>query len=434
MIRRKGIGFMQKRHTYRVLAGFLLLFLTGSVFAENWPQFRGTTAQGISTEKNLPVAWSGTENVLWKTPVPGAGWSSPAVWEDRVFLTSASGEKGTACHVLCLDGKSGQILWDKEVFAQEIQRKEDRNSCATPTPATDGKNVYAVFCDGSVVALDFQGNVVWTNRDFKSYSYHGIGASPILWEGLLIMPYDVSSGEKDKALGWMKPWDQAFILALDTNTGQVRWKAKRGLSRIAHAAPCVWTDPKDGSVQLISCAGDVVQGFDPKTGERIWSSLNNGYSEVPSAVIGDGLVFTASGYGGRESTKAFRLGGKGDLQETNLAWEQKQGSPKVPSFLYAAPYLYSVDDNGLATCFKGATGEIVWQERLGGTFSASPVLVDGKVYFLSDKGETTVVEVGPQFKVVSKNALNEKCQASIAISNGRLFIRTEKNLYCIGPK
>ncbi|HNY29001.1 MAG TPA: PQQ-binding-like beta-propeller repeat protein [Candidatus Sumerlaeota bacterium] len=425
---------MQKRYVFVLLAASLILSFTGQAFSENWPQFRGNTGQGLSTEKSLPGTWSETENVLWKTPIPGAGWSSPVVWEDRIFLTSASGEKGTTCYVLCVDAKSGQILWDKEVFTQVVQRKEDRNSCATPTPATDGKNVYAVFCDGSVVALDFQGNVVWTNRDFKSYSYHGIGASPILWEGLLIMPYDVSSGEKDKALGWMKPWDQAFILALDTNTGQVRWKAKRGLSRIAHSAPCVWTDPKNGSVQLISSAGDVAQGFDLKTGERLWSSRNEGYSAVPSPAVGDGLVFTANGYGGRESTKAFRLGGKGDLQETNLAWEQKQGTPKVPSFLYVAPYLYSVDDNGLATCFKGATGEIVWQERLGGTFSASPVLVDGKVYFLSDKGETTVVAVEPQFKVGSKSVLDGKCQASIAASNGRLFIRTEKSLYCIGSK
>jgi outer membrane protein assembly factor BamB len=422
----------------RCSSGFLVLVMTlvfaGSVFAENWPQFRGGTAQGISTEKNLPVAWSATENVLWKSEIPGGGWSSPAVWEDRIFLTATTGDKGTSCHVLCLDGKSGQILWDKEVFTQEIKRKEDRNSYATPTPATDGKRVYAVFCDGSIVALDFSGNVAWTNRDFKFYSQHGLGSSPILWEDLLIMARDASSEGPDKFVGWQKPWDQSFVLALDKNTGQVRWKGSRGLSRIAHSVPCVWTDPGDGSTTLISCAGDVVQGFDLKTGERLWSSLNKGEAMVPSPAVGDGLVFATSGYGGRESTKAFRLGGKGDLQETNLAWEQKQGSPKVPSLLYAAPYLYSVDDNGLATCFKGATGEIVWQERLGGNFSASPVLADGKVYFLSDKGETTVVEVGPQFKGVAKNALNEKCQASMAVSQGRMFIRTEKNLYCIGSK
>lgn len=425
---------MQKCCVFVLLTASMILSFTGKAFSENWPQFRGNTAQGLSTEKVLPASWSETENVLWKTPIPGAGWSSPVVWEDRVFLTATTGDKGTSCHVLCLDAKSGQILWDKEVFTQEIKRKEDRNSYATPTPATDGKNVYAVFCDGSVVALDFDGNVAWMNRDFKFYSQHGLGSSPILWEDLLIMARDASSEGPDKFVGWQKPWDKSFLLALDKNTGQVRWKAKRGLSRIAHSVPCVWKDPKDGSVQLISCAGDVVQGFDLKTGERLWSSLNKGEGMVPSPAVGDGLVFTASGYGGRESTKAFRLGGKGDLQETNLVWEQKQGSPKVPSLLYVAPYLYTVDDNGLATCLKGATGEVLWQERLGGNFSASPISGGRLVYFHSDNGITTVVEVGPQFKVGSKSVLDGKCQASIAASNGRLFIRTEKNLYCIGMK
>ncbi len=426
---------MYLRHLFLFLAVVLSVSGSDRVFAENWPQFRGETAQGLSNEKNLPVAWSGTEQVLWKTPISGEAWSSPVVWGDRIFLTTAVGEKGIAsCRVLCLDRVSGQIVWDKELFTQEIKRKEDRNSYATPTPATDGERVYAVFCDGSVAALDYQGAVVWTNRDFRHFSYHGIGASPILWEGLLIMPYDVSSDGADKAVGWIKPWDGAFVLALDKKTGEVRWKAKRGLSRIAHTSPCVWTDPKDGRATLISGAGDVLQGFDLKTGDRLWSSQNAGYSIVPSPVVGDGLVFTATGYGGPESTRAFRLGGTGDLQETLLVWEQKPGSPKVPSFVYASPYLYSVDDNGQATCFKGATGEVVWKQRLGGTFSASPVFADGKVYFLSDKGETTVVEAGPEFKVVAKNALNEKCQASMAVSEGRLFIRGEKNLYCIGSK
>jgi outer membrane protein assembly factor BamB len=330
-----------------------------------------------------------------------------------------------------LDYRTGKVLWDKEVFKQAPGRKEARNSFATPTPATDGKRVYAVFCDGSFASLDFDGSVVWINREFKFYSQHGLGTSPILWEDLLIMARDGSSEGEDKSLGWQKPWDQSFVLALDKNTGQLRWKGMRGLSRIAHVVPCIWTGP-DGVAQVVSGAGDVVQGFDAKTGQRIWTSLNKGEGVVPSGVTGEGLVFTACGYGGRESIKAFRLDGKGDLGETNLAWERRQGAPKVPSLLYVKPHVYSITDSGAAFCLKAETGEVVWQDRLAGTYSASPVYADGKIYFLSDAGDTTVIEAGPQFKVIAKNPINEKCQASMAVSQGHLFIRGARNLYCVG--
>ena len=402
----------------------------GPVAAENWPQFRGPTGQGISGEKNLPTHWDGVSNVLWKTTIPGEGWSSPIVWDQRVFVTAAT-QKGTACRVLCLDSSNGRVLWDREAFQQVTGRKEARNSFATPTPATDGQRVYAVFYDGSFVALDFQGSLVWTNREYPFYGQHGLGTSPILWEDSLIMARDGSSPGEDKTLGWQNPWDQSFLLALGTKDGRQRWKSPRGLSRIAHVVPCIWTAP-DGKVQVVSGAGDVVQGFDARTGERIWTSFNQGEGVVPSVVTGDGLVFTASGFGGRESVKAFRLGGRGDLKETNLAWEQRKGMPKVPSLLYVKPYLYFVNDAGQALCLDGATGNIVWQEALGGHFSASPVSADGKVYCLSDEGETIVLEAGPRFKLIARNPLNEKCQASMAISRGRLFIRAERNLYGIG--
>ena len=399
------------------------------VMAEDWPQFRGPTGQGVSTEVHLPILWSAASNVLWKVGIPGDGWSSPIVWDDHVFVTTTT-DDGTTCRVLGLDCATGRVLWDKEVFKQTPGRKEARNSFAAPTPATDGKRVYAVFNDGSFAAVDFNGALAWTHREFKYYSQHGLGTSPILWEDLLIMARDGSSQGEDKSLGWQTPWDQSFLLALERDTGKLRWKGMRGLSRIGHGTPCIWTSP-DGRSQVVSGAGDVVQGFDAKTGERVWTSFNQGEGVVPSVVVGDGLVFTACGYGGRESIKAFRLEGRGDLRETNLAWEQRQGMPKVPSLLYVKPYLYSITDNGMAVCLKGDTGAVVWQERLGGTFSASPVYADGRIYFLSDTGETTVVAAGPQFGVAARNPLQERCQASMAISRGRFFIRTEKNLYCI---
>ena len=409
----------------------ILVLVTTTLPAENWPQFRGPTGQGISSETSPPLKWSSTENVAWKTPIPGQAWSSPIVWGDRVFLTTAT-DNGVSCRLLCLDRATGGILWNKEALQQTTAgRKEGRNTYATPTPATDGKLIYTVFFDGSFAALNFDGEVVWTNRSYPFYSQHGLGTSPILWKDWLIQARDGSSGGENKGLGWQTPWDQAYLIALDTKTGQERWKARRGLSRISHGVPAIWPAP-DGSVQVISEAGDVVQGFDAQTGERLWSSTVIGEGKVPSTVLGEGLVFTAGGWGGKESIKAFRLGGQGELKESNLVWEQKKGMPKVPSMLYVKPHLYAIADGGVATCMKAATGEIVWQERIGGNFSASPVFADGRIYVVGDGGEITVIEAGSEFKVLAKNPLGEKVQASPAISREHIFIRTENNLFCIG--
>lgn len=409
----------------------LVLCSSRPLHAGNWPQFRGPTGQGLSSESALPLQWSPTNNIQWKSEIPGESWSSPIVWGNRVFVTTAT-ENGESCRVLALELKTGRIVWNNEVFRQVPRRKEGRNSYATPTPATDGKYVYACFGDGSFAALNFKGEVIWTNRDYKFYGQHGLGTSPILHDGLLIMARDGSSDGENKKLGWQIPWDQSYVLALDAKTGKERWKGKRGLSRISHGVPCIWEH--DGKVQVVSEAGDVVQGFDFKSGERIWSSVVTGEGKVPSVVTGDGLVFTSGGWGGKESIKAFKLGGQGDLQESNLVWEQKKGMPKVPSMIYVKPHLFAITDGGVASCLKAATGELVWQERVGGNFSASPVSAAGRIYFVGDNGETTVIAAGPEFKVLAKNAISEKLQASPAISQGRIFIRTDKNLFCIGEK
>lgn len=423
--RRSGLRFLM------VMGAMISNSLVCSIQADEWPQFRGRNSQGVSSETDVPLKWNAEDSIAWKTPIPGESWSSPVVWADHVFLTTAT-ENGESCHVLALDRTSGKILWDKEVFRQEPRRKEGRNTYATPTPATDGERVYACFGDGSFVALDFAGEVVWTNRDYKFYGQHGLATSPILHDGLLIMARDGSSDSDDKQLGWQTPWDQAYVLALDAKTGKERWIGKRGLSRISHGAPCIWEH--DGRTEIVSEAGDVVQGFDPATGERLWSSLVAGEGKVPSAVIGEGLVFTSGGWGGKESIQAFKLGGEGDLQESNLVWEQKKGMPKIPSMLYAKPYLYAITDAGVATCMKADTGEIVWQERVGGNFAASPVLANGRIYFVGDNGDSTVIEAGPEFNILAKNPLGEKVQASPAISHGQIFIRTDKHLFCIGKK
>jgi outer membrane protein assembly factor BamB len=415
---------------------FLAVALTGS--AENWPGFRGPTRQGISSETNLPLHWGAESNVLWKTAIPGIGWSSPIVWNDRVFVTTAT-DNGTSCRVISLDAKSGKILWSKEVFQQVPRRKEGKNSYATPTPTTDGRNVYAVFGDGSVAAVNFDGAIVWTNREVQFYSRHGLGASPILYEDLLIMPYDGSNpvavagswpkNSDEERLGWQIPWDKAIIAALDTKTGKRRWTGKRGQSRIAHVSPILVQH--DSATQLISCAGDAIQGFNSKTGELIWTVYSQGEGVTPSPVAGDGLVFTSSGFE-KSTLRAVKLGGKGDVTSTHIAWEQRKGTPTQPSLLYAKPYVYAITDGGIAHCYKAENGEVVWEERIGGNHSASPVYADGKIYFLSEGGETAIIAASAEFKELARNTINEKCQASIAISNQRLFIRSEKNLLCIG--
>ncbi|HVY70651.1 MAG TPA: PQQ-binding-like beta-propeller repeat protein [Verrucomicrobiae bacterium] len=411
----------------RILCALTIAVAAFTAAAENWPGFRGPTRQGISTETGLPLSWSATSNVVWKTEIPGDSWSSPIVWGDRVFLTTAT-DNGATCRVLAVDRDTGKVLWNQEVFTQVLRRKEGRNTFATATPVTDGKLVYTVFSDGSFAALDFQGGIVWTNRDFKFYGKHGLGTSPVLHDDLLIMSRDGSSDGPDMKIGWQIPWDQAYLVALDKNTGKMRWQTRRGMSRISHTVPVVWRAP-NGQEQIISNGGDVVQGFDAKTGKLIWTSESKGESPVPSPVLGYDIVFTACGWGGRESIKAFKLGGEGDLKESNMVWEQRKGMSHIPSYLYVKPYLFTIKEDGVAMCLREETGEIVWQERVGGNFSASPFSAEGRIYFTSDEGETTIIEASPEYKVLAKNALGEKVQSSLAVSDKSLFIRTERNLY-----
>ena len=426
----------------KLLIPSLLIAFASSFYAplraENWPGFRGLTGQGISKEKGLPLHWNADSNVFWKASIPGDGWSSTIVWENQVFVSTTT-ESGTKCRVLCLDAKKGTVLWDKQVFEQVPRRKEGKNSFATPTPVTDGKRVHVVFGDGSVAALDLDGTVLWTNREVEFYSRHGLGSSPLLHDGLLIMPYDGSNrtdkpgqypnNTTEERLGWQLPWDKSFIAAFDVKTGKRVWTGKRGQSRIAHMSPVVMSE---GSRKVIlSAAGDVVQAFEPKTGERLWSVYSQGEGVVPTPVAGGGLVFASSGFE-KTTLRAIRPGGRGDVTSTHIAWEQKKGAPTQPSMVYANELLFAITDGGVATCYQPKTGDVVWQERVGGNFSASPILAEGRIYFLNEAGETTVIEAADQFKVVAKNSLDEKCQASMAVSGGRLFIRSDKNLWCIG--
>src|SRR5579871_1459889 len=249
----------------RVIAGVVvMLVLPVLACAEDWPGFRGPGGQGISVGKNLSVRWDKTHGLAWKTALPGKGWSSPCVWGDRVFLTATS-DDGVRCHAMALESSSGKILWDVDLFEQKPTRKEQRNSYATPTPVTDGKLVYVVFGEGGIAALDFEGKPAWKNVNNSYYSQHGMGTSPVLYKDTLFISWDWSTPTgPDMRPGWQKPWDKSYILALDKVTGKEKFKAMRGVSRIAHTTPLI--TEVDGKAQMLSVAGDVVQGFDPEDG------------------------------------------------------------------------------------------------------------------------------------------------------------------------
>ncbi len=413
-----------------LLTTAVALTLATPLLAEDWPQFRGPTGQGVSTETGLPTEWSERSGVAWGTALPGRGWSSPIVHGDRVFVTTATDE-GRSFRLLCLDRATGEVLWNTEVFQQGLEsRLQQGNSYATPTPVTDGQHTYVVAFDGSLAAVAGDGSIAWTNRDFPYYSQHGIAASLRLYRDLLILPFDPSSPGEDKKVGWQKPWDESFVLALDKKTGEVRWKGDRGLSRIGHVTPNL---VREGDREvLVSGAGDVVQGFDLGTGERLWTVYSQGEGVVPSVVVGDGMVYTSSGF--EEPTiRAVRTGGRGDVTDTHIAWEQTRAVPMMPSFLYVAPHLFTITEGGIAMCLDARSGEILGRRRIGGNHRASPIYAEKRIYVLSEDCETTVVGAVHEMPVLATNTLPGHCQASLAVSGGHLFLRTDTTLYSIGP-
>ena len=423
---------MKEIFVFVICCVFTLMTATAQE-TENWTRFRGPNGQGIAKATGLPERWNADENIAWKTDIPGEGWSSPIVWNDHIFLTTAT-EDGKNCHVIAVDRKTGNILWNKLVLTQKPQQhRHSLNSYATPTPVTDGTLVYAVFSGGSFVALDFDGNVRWINSDLDYYSEHGLGGSPILYGDLLLFAVNPSNREEPKLLGWQTPWDKSYLLALDKLTGKERWRGSRGLSRIGHSTPVVMQ--VNGKDQIISVAGDVIQGFDPADGKLIWTVANSGEPGVPSPAVGDGLVFATPA--NNTPIKAVRADGQGESTATHVLWEQKGNSPMMASFLYLKPCLYTCPDGGYLSCLDASTGEVNWRLMLRiGALNPSPVYADGKMYALSEQGTTAVLRLSADPKkepeIISKNELGELCRASIAVAGKQLIIRSANHLWCIG--
>jgi outer membrane protein assembly factor BamB len=408
-----------------VPSGLLILALTVPVCAEDWPEFRGPTGQGIVAGGELPTTWGKDKNIAWKQVIPGRGWSSPVVLGGRIYLTTAvtSKDGDQLLEALCLDAANGKILWEKEIFRQDGKTSppvHGKNSYASPTPLVRGDRLYVHFGHEGSACLGLNGEVLWRNTSLRYSPVHGNGGSPILVDDLLVFSCDGG--------------DQRFVVALNVADGKVRWKTNRtndARKKFSFCTPLVIE--VQGRKQIISPGSNVVSAFNPADGSEIWHVRYDGYSVVPRPVFGHGLLFISSGFD-RPTMLAIRAGGKGDVTDTHVVWESREGAPNTPSPLLVGDELYLVSDNGLASCRDARTGRMHWQERIGGSYSASPLFADGKLYFQSEQGTGVVLRAGTVFKLLARNDLGERSLASPAAADGALFVRTEKHLYRIGRR
>jgi outer membrane protein assembly factor BamB len=393
------------------------------LFAEDWPEFRGPTGQGISAERQAPLTWSESENVRWKVAVPGRGWSSPAIAAGRVWLTTATSDgvagavlRGRTLRLLSYDAATGRELSNVAVFRfTDAGSMHAKNSYASPTPIVEGDRIYVHFGPLGTACARASGEIVW--KTTLPYEYvHGNGGSPALYHDLLIVSCDGS--------------DVQYVVALDKNTGAIRWKTpRRRPGSMAFSTPLVIH--ATGRDQVISTGAHRAVSYDPATGAELWSvDYGDGFSNVPRPVFAHGLVYVCSGFY-RPELIAVRPDGSGNVTRTHVVWKAGRSVPLTPSPVVAGEEIYMVSDNGIATCLDARTGRTHWQQRLEGNFSASPVHVAGRIYFLSEEGETTVIQPGPQFRKLATNSLNGQTLASIAPSGGALFIRSAAHLYRI---
>jgi outer membrane protein assembly factor BamB len=384
--------------------------------AQEWPAFRGPDGQGHSSERGLPAEWNETKNVVWKTPVPGMGWSSPVVAGGRVWLTSAVDEGDIVLRVLAFDVGQGREVVNVELFRLKDAREiNPKNSFASPTPVLEGERVYVHFGADGTAALTTSGEVVWKTK-LPYESQHGAGGSPIVYGDLLIVSCDGH--------------DAAYVVALDKRTGKARWRTnRRQPADQAYTTPLVIrVGDRD---QVVSVGAFRTAAYDPMTGREIWRvSYGDGFSNVPRPVYGHGLVYIATGFQ-EPSLMAVRVDGTGDVTKTHVAWTLRRGAPLTPSPLLVGDELYVVTDGGIASCLDARTGVIHWQMRLGDTFSASPVFADGRIYFLGENGGTMAIAPGKQFRRLGNSRLDGTLLASMAVSGGSFFIRTDSHLYRI---
>jgi len=404
----------------RISILIVLILFTGAIsflHAQNWPNWRGPAGDGTSFETNLPVKWDSVTNVVWKTPVPGKGYSSPVVWNDRLFLTTAIQETSEKI-LLCFDSKTGKLLWQRTVLNSPFEAKHNDNSHASGTPATDGINVYLSFLDVKevvVAAYDFSGNLVWMKRPGTFSSPHGYSCSPVLFEDKVII--------NANSLG------DGFFAALNKSDGNTVWKVAQEKPAHSFTTPII---RKIGDrIQMISGGSREIASYNPANGMKYWfvSGPSEDFCSTPVYSARHNLVMMSSAWPQRV-IYAIKPDGNGDVKNSHLVWQATKGAQYVPSSVCIDDYLFTTTTNGMVHCLEVATGNIIWTENLGIQY-ASPVLADGLVYMPNDNGVITIIKPGPKFEYVSKNPIGEKMFASPAISNGKIYLRGYRHLFCI---
>src|SRR5262245_43655231 len=414
----------------------------------NWAQWRGPEGNGVSPETNVPLEWALSKNIKWAAPIPGRGLSSPIVWGNRIFLTtdvegdvvpgakavehkddgkpfkhpdSVGGDRKHSFRVLSIDRATGRILWEQTAYeGTAYDDRHRKGSYASPTPATDGTYVYAFFGTDGLYSSDFAGKLMWKVSPGPIATFGmGPGTSPVLFENTVILQCDEDNGEK------------SFIVALDKKTGKEVWKTQRKV-QASWSTPLIVHGPQRN--ELITSGNELIISYDLKTGKELWRTKGHQSNAIATPLAGNGMVFVYAGFPVKK-TIAITLGGSGDLTGgKNIAWQYDKGTAYVPSSIMYGDYLYLLSDRGIITCLEAKTGKIVYEGGripIPATFTASPVAFDGKILLTSEDGDTFVIRAGPKHEVIATNSLSEPVFASPAISDGMIFIRGEKNLFCI---
>lgn len=403
-----------------------LLITSAFASAGNWPAWRGPTADGVSDEKNPPLSWSATENVIWKAPLPAGGNSTPIVWENKVFVTCASND-GHTRSIICFDRENGKELWHGDTpYPQKEPTHNDNPYCAS-SPITDGKAVYAWFGSAGVVAYDFSGKQLWK---------HDLGAFTHIWgnAGTAVL-------FKDTLILNCGPGLRCFLVALKKETGEQAWK--HDLPEAAAADPGQfkgsWSTPVladiDGSQQLIVDLPGFVAGFNPDDGKEIWRCAGLSSLTYANPLVGKDVIVAMSGYGGPAlGMRKPKAGDHGDLTQSHRLWLTPKNKQRIGSGVIVGDRVYLLNEPGFAQCIDAATGKELWSARATGSSWSSTELVDGKLFSTDQSGETFVWTPGDKLEVLNQNALGEKTRASLVFSDGQVFVRTYKALYCVGKK
>lgn len=409
---------------FRIVSLLSILAFCNFAIAEDWPEYRGPTGQGLYTGKPLPLHFGSAKNLVWKVAIPGRGWSSPVVAGNRVYLTTAvivdEVKDDVSLRAICLDAETGKTIWDREVFKQSGETSpmiHEKNSHASPTPIVRDQRLYVHFGHQGTACLDPAGKIIWTNRELTYDPKHGNGGSPVLFDGKLIVSADGN--------------DLQFVAALDAGSGKLVWKTDRRIDKtreyqFAFGTPLVIH--ADGRDQVISQGSGVVNSFDVNNGRERWRVNYGGWSVIPRPVFGQGMLYVCTGFV-RGQLLAIRPDGSGDVTNSHVVWKFERSVPNTPSPLLVGDEIYLIGDGGLATCLDAKTGKMHWQERISGAYSASPIHANGRIYCLSETGTVTVLQTGKTFRILAKNELKERALASFAAVDGSLYVRTAGHLW-----